>query len=62
MCRLIHGQVIAQETYLQDFIVILKRMLENYNKILKTCFVGGHYLTTCSNTYNCLLDATKVFD
>ena len=28
-----------EETRLQDFIVILKRMLQNYYKILKTCIL-----------------------
>ena len=31
----------THETCLQEFIVILKRMLENYNKFLKTCFMGS---------------------
>ena len=33
----------TEETFLQDFSVILKRMLRNYGKILKKCFLiaGG---------------------
>ena len=31
-----------EETFLQDFVVILKRMLQNYNKILMKRFLKNH--------------------
>ena len=30
----------TERTFLQDFLVILKRSLQNYQKILKKCFLG----------------------
>ena len=41
------------QTYLQDFIVILKRTLQNYYKILKICSIDSLYIVmyrTFSNT------------
>ena len=35
--------ITPHETCLQDFIVILRHPLENYNNILKTCFLG-HFM------------------
>ena len=42
----------TQETFLQDFIIILKRTLQNYYKILKKCFLS----TAC---VMCLLSASS---
>ena len=33
---------------LQDYLVILKQMLQNYKKILKKCFLGTKYIVVSS--------------
>ena len=44
-----HITISNEETFLQDFHVILKRLLQNYLKILKRCTLGITFKVTCSN-------------
>ena len=47
------NSLISNDTFLQDFLVILKHSLQNYKKILKNCFLGKTYIViylACSNT------------
>ena len=51
-----------EKTFLRDFLVILKRVLQNYQKILKKCFLGTGTSTTwtvmfikTSTTYWCVI-------
>ena len=40
-----------RETYLQDLLIILKRILENYKEILKTYFLRGTNTHTYTHTH-----------
>ena len=42
----------STETYLHDFQVILKQMLQKYLKILKKCFFGTTCIAICLAFYN----------
>ena len=43
------GLSAAEKTFLQICLVILKRMLQNYSKILKKCYCVDHKQTTVRN-------------
>ena len=59
-----------EETFLQDFVVILKRTLQNYYKILKKCFLctawtvmlstGTYYHSMVNTTYTPSLSVMRV--
>ena len=48
-----------EETCLQDYLVILKRMLHNYLKILKTCL--DHEQMTVSHRWRHITDSINIF-